>query len=267
MYYAGVDLGAVATKTVIMDDTSEITAYDIIRTGSKSKAAAEQSIKNALKKCRLNLKDLSYVVATGYGRVNAEYASKQVSEIACHALGAFKIFPTTRTIIDIGGQDSKAIQINEHGEVIDFNMNDKCAAGTGRFLEVMASALEIDIETMGPFSLKAQKKTEISSMCTVFAESEVVSLIAEGAAREDIANGLHNAVVNRVLGLAHKLKIRETITLTGGVINNIGIVHAIKNKLGLSVNIPDEPQIIGALGAALMAKRAVRKREKIEKEV
>lgn len=254
MLFGGIDIGAVATKSLIVDENENIISFHIVKTGSSGKTIGETALNQAVEKIGKTIKSLDAIVATGYGRVNVPFALKQITEISCHAKGAFSLFPDTRTIIDIGGQDSKAIHLDEHGAVVDFIMNDKCAAGTGRFLEVMAGTLEIDIDKLGDLSLRSKNKINISSMCTVFAESEVVSLIAEGCAREDIAMGLHNAIADRVIGLANKVKILEAITLTGGVINNIGVVHAIKNRLGISVNIPVNPQIVGALGAALFAR-------------
>jgi len=266
MLFGGIDIGAVATKSLIVDESGNIMSFHIMKTGSSGKTIGEAAFKRALEKIDKTIKDIDGVVATGYGRVNVPFALKQITEISCHAKGAFFLFPDTRTIIDIGGQDSKAIHLNEHGEVADFIMNDKCAAGTGRFLEVMANTLEVDINELGDLSLRSKNVINISSMCTVFAESEVVSLIAEGSSREDIAMGLHNAIADRVIGLANRVKVLEAITLSGGVINNVGVVHAIKDRLGISVNIPENPQIIGSLGAALFASDIVLKKTKSVKD-
>ena len=253
MITGGVDVGAVSAKAAIVKD-SELLASSIIPTGSDAKKSAVEVMNKTLEKVDFELKDIDYIVATGYGRFTIPFAQKQVTEITCHAKGAFFLFPDTRTIIDIGGQDSKAIRTSESGEVTDFVMNDKCAAGTGRFLEVMAKVLEIDIGNLGELSLKSKNNISISSMCTVFAESEVVSLIASGVSREDIALGLHRAIAERVVGMANKIRLTESITLTGGVMNNVGVVHALKEKIQMCINIPDNPQIIGALGAAIIAK-------------
>jgi len=253
MYFAGIDLGSASTKMVLTDKEYNTIAYHVMPTGTKSASAAEEMLNICIEKADIGKEEIKFVVATGYGRSNVPFADKQISEITCHARGAIHLFPDTRTVIDIGGQDSKAIRINDKGEVVDFAMNDKCAAGTGRFLEKMASVLEVKIKDLGELSLKSKKTIEISSMCAVFAESEVVSLIAEGRSREDIAMALHNAVADRVISLARKIKLIEGVTLTGGVINNIGIVHSIKTKLATSVNLSEQPQIIGALGAAVIA--------------
>ncbi len=253
MYVAGVDIGSLSTDTVILDDERNLLGYSIVYTGASSVKAARKSYEEALERAGLGEEDISFVLSTGYGRAIVPFAQSQVTEISCHAKGAHFLFPNTRTVIDIGGQDSKAIKVSPKGKVLDFAMNDKCAAGTGRFLEVMARALEVDLERMGEKSLQAQNPVTISSMCTVFAESEVVSRIAEGHAIEDIINGIHNAISDRVLGLMKRVGIEEKITMTGGVAKNIGVVRALEAKLGTTLNIYFEPQIVGALGAALFA--------------
>lgn len=254
MITAGIDIGSSSTKCIILDEDKSILSGNILQIGrSNTRKIGERSFELALADAGLKREDINYIIATGYGRINASFADRQVTEITCHGKGAHHMFPDTRIVIDIGGQDSKVIHLDAGGEVLDFAMNDKCAAGTGRFLEIMAQVLEVDIEELGELSLGSKKKIEMSNMCTVFVESEVVSLIAEGHTREDVAAGIHNAIVERVLGLAHRIGIREAITLTGGVNKNTGILQAIKQRLALSVNIPDEPQIIGALGAALIA--------------
>lgn len=254
MKAVGIDIGSVSTETIIIDENKNIIGFDISRTGSSSKAAAQRSLENAMKNANVNISGIDLIVATGYGRKVVPFESKEVSEISCHAMGAHYLFHDTRTIIDIGGQDSKAIKVNEKGEMIDFIMNDKCAAGTGRFLEVMAGVLDADVKQLGEISLTATKNIPISSMCTVFAESEVISLIASDNKREDIIKGLHSAVADRVISLSRKIKIASAVTLTGGVNNNMGVVEAIKNKLpDVRINVPKQPDIVGALGAALFA--------------
>jgi len=254
MIFAGLDIGSVSTKVAIIDKNRKILHYEVVRTGSNSKKAAEKCMQLALDKLKLSFDKITNLIATGYGRKIVPFKSDEISEISCHAKGAHFLFPDTRTVIDIGGQDSKAIRLDENGEAVDFNMNDKCAAGTGRFLEEMAKALDTTVEDLGGVSLRAKKKLVISSMCTVFAESEVVSLLAESETREDIAKALHNAIADRVLSLAHKVAITNAVTLTGGVAKNIGVIEAIKYKLsGMTINISERSQIVGALGAALVA--------------
>jgi predicted CoA-substrate-specific enzyme activase len=177
-----------------------------------------------------------------------------ITEITCHARGAFFVHPGTRTVIDIGGQDSKVIRLDEKGRNVDFQMNDKCAAGTGRFLEVMAHALEVKLEDLGPLSRGAQRTIKISSTCTVFAETEVVSLIADNQPKDVIIRGLHESIADRILGLVQRVGLEETVALTGGVAKNEGVVQALESRLKVRLFIPPEPQIIGALGAALIAR-------------
>jgi len=259
MVFAGVDVGAATAKAVIFG-SDRILAYSIIPTGHNVKVAAEKATREALDRAGFSRppEEVDYVVSTGYGRHAVTLANKTASEIMCHARGATFSIPETRAIIDIGGQDSKAIEVDEKGRVTDFVMNDKCAAGTGRFLEVMADVLEVgSVANMGPLSLKSQNPCNISSTCTIFAESEVISLRADGSAREDIIAGLHRAVASRVAVMAKRLEIRPKVIFTGGVAKNIGVKKALEEEFGLEILVPDEPQIMGALGAALLAAAAV----------
>jgi predicted CoA-substrate-specific enzyme activase len=253
MYVAGVDVGSLSTDTVILDGERNIVNYNVLFTGASSRRAARRSYEEALCAAGLREEDISFIVSTGYGREVVPFAHTQVTEISCHARGAHFLFPGTRTVIDVGGQDSKAIRVNAQGQVVDFAMNEKCAAGTGRFLEVMARALEIELEEMGERSLRARKPVSISSMCTVFAESEVVSRIAEGHPIEDIIAGIHNAISDRLISLLQRVRMEEEVTMSGGVAKNVGVVEALQEKLGTKFNIAFEPQIVGAVGAALVA--------------
>lgn len=265
MIFAGLDIGSVSTKVAIIDKDKKIICFEVLRTGSNSKKAAEKCMQIALDKAKLSFDNITNLIATGYGRKIVPFKSDEISEISCHARGANYLFPDTRTVIDIGGQDSKAIRLDDNGEAIDFNMNDKCAAGTGRFLEEMAKALDTTVENLGKLSLRSKKSLVISSMCTVFAESEVVSLLAENETREDVAKALHNAIADRVLSLAHKVRLANAVTVTGGVAKNIGVTEAIKSKLpNITVRIPEEPQIMGALGAALIAHDLALSKEKFK---
>lgn len=253
MIVAGVDIGSLTAKAVILQDT-DILGYSIMPAGSDVTAVAERALMEALGKAGLSREQLAAVVSTGYGRAKVPLAGKSVTEITCDARGAQHLFPETGMIIDIGGQDSKVISLDRGGRVIDFAMNDKCAAGTGRFLEVMAQALELKLNELGPVSLKHKKSVVISSMCTVFAESEVVSLIAEGCAKEDILNGLHQAIASRVSAMAQSLRVEKVVALCGGVAKNVGVVKALEQNLRVKVKVPAEPQIIAALGAAICAR-------------
>jgi predicted CoA-substrate-specific enzyme activase len=252
MMVGGIDIGSITAETVILQE-DQILSYSILPTGANSRTAAERSLVAALREAKIQKEDLLRIVTTGYGRASFPLADKRVTEITCHARGAFFVHPETRTVIDIGGQDSKVIRLDGRGRNVDFQMNDKCAAGTGRFLEVMAHALEVNLEDLGRLSRSAPRTIQISSTCTVFAESEVVSLIAENQPKEVIIRGLHDAIADRIVGLVHRVGIEEEVALTGGVAKNEGVVHALEERLGVKLFVPPEPQIIGALGAALVA--------------
>lgn len=252
-FVLGIDSGSTSTNAVILNEKQEIIAFHIVRTGAKSGESAQHALREVLAKAHLQSQDLSMIVSTGYGRVSIPFAQKTVTEISCHGKGAHYLNPYIRTILDIGGQDSKAIKLNETGEVIDFVMNDKCAAGTGRFLEMMARSLEVDIKEMGPLSLKSKEDITISSMCSVFAESEVISLIAQNKEKSDIIHGIHKGIATKSVGLISRVGKQGDYMMTGGVAQNIGAIKAIEEKLGQSLYIPQEPEIVGALGAALFA--------------
>ncbi len=256
MAVAGIDVGSLTAEAVIFSD-GKVLSYAIIPTGVSSKTAAERVTAEALNRAGIKFDHLEYVVATGYGRISVPFANKQVTEITCHGKGAYFLYPAARTVIDIGGQDSKVVRLGDRGSVVDFAMNEKCAAGTGRFLEVMAQALEVKLEDMAVIARKASRSVPISSMCTVFAESEVVSLIAEGAPREEIIRGLHEAVAERTAGLVHRVGLEKQVVMTGGVAKNAGAVRCLEEKLKVKIIVPEEPQIAGALGAALAACDAV----------
>lgn len=252
MTVAGIDVGSLTAEVVLLDQ-KEVVHYIIMPTGSNSKTAAEKAMEKALKEANLTRSDIKYVVATGYGRISIEFADKRITEITCHGRGAHFLNPQVRTVIDIGGQDSKVILLNDKGKVLDFAMNDKCAAGTGRFLEVMAHALEVELDGLADLSDRAKNIISISSMCTVFAESEVVSLIAQGLPREDIARGLHQSIADRTAGLVRRVGLEEAVMITGGVAKNRAVVQALNDKLKTEIIVPPEPQIVGALGAAILA--------------
>lgn len=251
--FAGIDIGSLSSEALVLTGDG-VLSYSIVSTGVDPQRAARTCLEKALAEADLGAEAISVTVATGYGRLRIPFADREVTEISCHARGAHFLFPRTRTVIDIGGQDSKVISLDEQGGVTDFVMNDKCAAGTGRFLEVMAAALETELADMGRQSLLAKRGVSISSMCTVFAESEVISLIAEGYRGEEIIRGLHEAISRRIFGMTRRLRLRGEITLSGGVAKNRGIAEILKGLCGLRINIPEEPQIVGALGAALYAR-------------
>lgn len=252
-YVLGIDSGSTSTNAVIMDGNKKIIAKGSVRTGAKTSGSAEKILEDILKTAGLKREDLSMIVSTGYGRVSIPFADMNVTEISCHGRGARYFDPDVRTILDIGGQDSKAIRLNADGEVTDFVMNDKCAAGTGRFLEAMARTLEMDISELGPISLKSTENVTISSMCTVFAESEVISLIAQNKEKADIANGVHEAISGKALSLLRRVGLEPGYMMTGGVAKNVGVIHCLEEKLGSPLFICDDPEIVGATGAALYA--------------
>jgi predicted CoA-substrate-specific enzyme activase len=210
-------------------------------------------MEEALTRARLSFADLGYIVATGYGRINVPFADKQVTEITCHAKGLHSLLPTARTIVDIGGQDSKGIKL-KNGKVASFVMNDKCAAGTGRFLEVIADALGVPLEKLGELSLSASAATTISNTCTVFAEQEVVSQLASGEPVENLIAGIHEAIATRIYAMVSKLKVEPDVAITGGGAKNIGLVRALELRFGYPVLVPPEPLLTGAIGAALVGK-------------
>jgi predicted CoA-substrate-specific enzyme activase len=253
MLVAGVDIGSITTEALLFDKDKGVVGYTILPTGANSRKTAEAALDKVLAAPTRARSDVSYVIATGCGRKRAEFAKEAVTEITCIAKGVSFLFPEARTIIDIGGQDTKVIRVDDKGRVLEFEMNDKCAAGTGRFIEVMANALNVELGKIGELSLSHKKDLTISSICTVFAESEVISLVSEGQELEDIVYGIHRAIADRTMGLINRLGgVQEKVIMCGGVAKNIGVVKALENTLGTSVQISEEPQIVGALGAALI---------------
>ncbi|MFO7986596.1 MAG: acyl-CoA dehydratase activase [Desulfatiglandaceae bacterium] len=255
-YFAGVDVGSLSTETVIIDSTGKIVGYSIIPTEANSTQAGLESLEKALLKTGLGRDRIRRLIATGYGRVSIPFADKSVTEISCHAAGAQHLFPDAQTVIDIGGQDSKVIRVGEGGKVLDFTMNDKCAAGTGRFLEVMAAKLGVSLNELGSLAEQAREEAVISSVCTVFAESEVISLVAHNRPKEEVIRGLHRAITNRVYSMVTSVGVHGSVTMSGGVAKNQGVVKLMQEKLGKSIYVYTEPQIVGALGAALLARKS-----------
>lgn len=253
MYVMGIDSGSTSTNAVIMSDRREIVAYSVVRTGAKSGESARRVLQEVLDRAGLKREDIERIVSTGYGRVSIDFADENVTEISCHGKGAHYFNPRIRTILDIGGQDSKGIRLNEEGEVVDFVMNDKCAAGTGRFLEMIARSLDIDVDELGPIALKSTEDIEITSMCSVFAESEVISLIANNKEKADIANGICRAIAGKAYSLMKRVGMEGDYMMTGGVAKNPGVVRALEEKIGAKLYICEEPEIVGAAGAAVYA--------------
>jgi predicted CoA-substrate-specific enzyme activase len=250
MISIGIDAGAATTKAVVLRE-NEIAGYIIISTGFDFRKAGEEACRDVLSKCRIGKSEVGKIRATGYGRSSIGFAEKTISEITAHARGVGYLIPSAHTIIDIGGQDSKVI-ITDNGKVVDFLMNDRCAAGTGKFLEYTAKALEISLDELGTLALASKNPAKISSMCTVFAESEVISLRAQKTKKEDIAAGLIESIILRTTSMVKKLGIKPEVAFVGGVAKNPGVVKAFEKALDIAILLPKEPQITGALGAALL---------------
>ena len=249
----GVDIGSLTAKSVVMDSDCHIASYKVIQGKIVDETAAIASLQQALENAQLTRAEVGFLVTTGYGRSMVSFGDRNITEISCHARGAQFLFPGVRTVIDIGGQDSKVITLNGEGSVVNFAMNDKCAAGTGRFLEVMAHALEVPLVEMGTLSLRAEAPALISSICTVFAESEVISLTAQGRSKLDIIAGIHEAIARRMHSLVNQVGMTPPVVMSGGVAKNAGVVRVLERLLETEIILPPEPQIVGALGAALFA--------------
>ncbi len=252
VYTMGIDIGSTSSKCVILKNGKDIVSDGIVNLGAGTKGV-DQVIENTMKKVQLSLSDMDLIVSTGYGRNSYEEANKTMSELSCHAKGASYIFDDVRTIIDIGGQDIKILKLNNNGQLMNFLMNDKCAAGTGRFLEVMAGVLDVRLEDLGELDKQASERTPISSTCTVFAESEVISCMAKKIPIENIVKGIHYSVASKVAGLAKRGGLAQKVAMTGGVSKNSGIVRALSEELETEILVSEDSQIAGALGAALYA--------------
>ena len=252
-FVVGLDSGSTSTNAVVMNEARKIVASVVIRTGAKAGASAERAYREVLERAGITPDQVACTIATGYGRVSIPFADENVTEISCHGRGAHYFNPDVRTILDIGGQDSKAIHVNAAGEVTDFAMNDKCAAGTGRFLEMIARSLEISLDELGPAAIESKKRLEIASMCSVFAESEVISLIANNEEKPDIAAGVCRAVAGKAYSLMRRVGLEGAYMMTGGVAQNPGVVRAVEELIGEKLFICEDPEIVGATGAALLA--------------
>ena len=263
MITAGVDVGSLSTNAVLLDGT-DIIASETIRTGPDGVKAAWTVLNNAMAKAQINreinvqLNDLVRIVATGYGRVRVPFSHKVVTEIACHARGNQWSLPEVRTILDMGGQDCKVIRCNSEGRVINFEMNDKCAAGTGRYLERIAATLGISLNEFGPMSLKpVEGPATITSICAVYAQRDILVLLRKGTAQNDILAGACRAIIDRIQPMLDRVGVEEAFVVSGGVAKNGGVVSWLEKRLGISVHVPEDPQIMGALGAALFAQDIV----------
>lgn len=253
MYAGGVDVGSTQTKAVVIDEARRIVGRSLISTGANVVTAAQESFQAALDDGVVREHDVGYVIGTGYGRYKVTFGNDQVTEISCHARGAAHLFPGTRTVLDMGGQDTKAIRVAASGDVLDFCMNDKCAAGTGRFLQAASFALDIPLGDLGGIALNAQRPVKISTTCTVFAESEVLSWAAKGKKVEDILMGVHRSIAARSVALVTRVGMEPNVTFTGGVARNTAMVAVLNELLGVELQVGEDSHYMGALGAALFA--------------
>lgn len=255
---AGVDVGSTQTKAALLADENgngapKILARALTDTGANVRKAAEHAFHVLCEQAGVPQAEVGYVVGTGYGRYKISFGNAQMTEISCHARGAHFVCPGTRTVIDMGGQDSKAISVGSSGEVLDFVMNDKCAAGTGRFLANAADVMGIGLDAVGPLSLRAVRPVKIATVCTVFVESDILSYLAQEKTPEDILGGVHMAIAKRTMSLARRVAIEPQITMTGGVARNVGMVRALEQVLGMPLQVSPDAHFMGAIGAALFA--------------
>lgn len=263
MFTVGIDIGS-STIEVVLCEGGIVVDRRMASSGASPAERARQTLELMIAQHDIVRSDLGRVIATGFGRNYCAEADRAVSEITCHACGVFRELPAARTIIEIGGQDSKMIRLDEHGRVQDFVMNDRCAAGTGRFIETVARVLSIPVEATGDLALRADRPCEISSMCAVFAETEIVGLLHQGASAEAVLRGVFNAVARRVLGMSGKIGLQDDVVFTGGVAMNIGVRKALEHITGRTIRVPSEPQFTGALGAAIIAAREIAANSRIQ---
>jgi len=243
-------MGSKNVRVLILKD-GQILAKGLIPSGFDQKAAAEKLFNEVLRKAGSSCDNIAHIVATGAGKDSAPYANSEISMVGADALGGNFLYPSARTMIDVGAETSRAVRCNEEGRMVDFVINEKCAAGSGTFIEAMARALEVELEEIGPLSLKAKKAISMNAQCTIFAESEVVSLIHEKASKADIARAIHDSIANRIASLARRLGIQRDVVLAGGVAKNVGFVSSLQKTLEVELLVPEEPEFVGALGAAL----------------
>ncbi|HEY82133.1 MAG TPA: 2-hydroxyglutaryl-CoA dehydratase [Dehalococcoidia bacterium] len=251
-YFMGIDIGSGTSKGVVTRD-GEVLAYHLLPSGANYRAAAEKLRAELLAKAKLSSQDIAYTVATGQGSASVPYSDGQVTDIRCCARGISKIFPSARTVIDVQAQSSQVIRLGERGQVVNFVVSEKCAAGSGRFLEVIANVLQVELEDIGPLSLKSKRPVAFTTGCAVFGESEAISRVAEGNAKEDILAGVHQALADKISTLVERVGLEKDCTISGGGALDIGLVRSIEEKLSLKLLVPPQPQLVTALGAAIMA--------------
>ncbi len=252
-YTGGVDVGSTQTKAVIIDENRKVVGRALLDMKTSMVTIAQEAFTAALTDAGITEDQVVRIAGTGYGRYNVKFGHEQVTEISCHARGAVHLFPGTRTVIDIGGQDTKAISVKPDGQVADFTMNDKCAAGTGRFFGAASDALEMSLSDLGPLALKSENPVRITTTCTVFAESEIISHLAKGILPEDVLMGVHQAITSRCVSLARRVGIESEVTFTGGVSRNLAMVKLVEEACGMKINVSPDAHFCGALGAALYA--------------
>ncbi len=257
MLVAGCDVGSLTAKALLMEN-GRILSHELRRVKPRPELSAREVMEGALRKAGRRWEEVAYCVGTGYGRVRIPFANENISEISCHGKGAHWLLPSVRTVIDIGGQDCKVIRVDGEGRLVNFVMNDKCAAGTGRFLELMAKTLGVGVEDLGRLSLSSKEPIPITNICAVYAQSEVLSYLAEGANVEDVAAGVNQSMAARVKALASRVGVEREVVLSGGVAKNIGVVKYLEEMLGVPlIKLDFDPQLVGALGAALFASERV----------
>lgn len=256
MLVCGIDVGSRNVGAVILEDTV-ILAHCVITSAEEGSSVAFRVINEALAKTKAKFDDIQHIVVTGCGRNSVPFANRQSTEVVCQGKGAYYLYPSARTVINLGAESSRALKLNDEGKVISFVKNDKCAAGSGLFLETMSQLLAIPLESMGELSLKSDGFEEVSSICAVFAESEVISHIHKGIPKQNVLVGIHRAVTTKIMELLGTMGVVKDVVLTGGVAKNVAIVHELEHKIGLPIIVPQEPRIVGALGAALSARDAL----------
>ena len=259
VFVAGIDMGAKSTKAIILDDQRRIRGRSSIRTRPDFVAIAKEALDAALQDAKLKESDISYIATTGFGRYNVPFRDVQITDITCVGAGAVFLYPKTRTVLDIGAQSTRALRVSETGKVKEFRTNDKCAAGAGGFIERAAKYLEVQVEDVGQLSLDAVKPQNISSVCAVLAESEIINLVSSGETVENIMRGVHNSLATRSLALLKRAGMEDQVTFVGGVARQKGMVKALEETLKKKVNVSDEPHMVGALGAAVLALRRLEK--------
>jgi len=258
--FAGIDIGSLTAKALILED-KEILGFNVIRVKKTPVESAESVFEEILSKININRNEVQFVVSTGYGRDNIPFSDKSMTEITCHGLGAHFLISSVRTIIDIGGQDCKIISVDRTGKLVEFAMNEKCSAGTGRYLEIMANLLHISLDELGTLSLKSKTPVQLKSTCSIYAQAEVLQCINSGFKKTNIAAGINKAMAERVYSMSKKVKMRPDVVISGGVAKNAGVVGYLEEMIGIEfLKLPIDPQIIGALGAAVIAQERYKRK-------